>query len=75
MAKAMILSQRLRMNKNGGEVTMEQDNYKKQIIKYISSDEKFITVKGQPGSGKTLLIYDIAKYFSDSKYSENNTNK
>ena len=29
MAKAMILSQRLRMNKNGGAVTMEQDNYKK----------------------------------------------
>lgn len=45
-------------------LTVEQDQYKKKIIKDIETDNKqFIVVKGQPGSGKTLLIYDLAEYF------------
>jgi len=49
-------------------LTTEQDQFKKKILKDIEIDHKqFIVVKGQPGSGKTLLIYDLAEYFSTKK--------
>jgi len=49
-------------------LTTEQDQFKKIIIKDIESNNKqFIVVKGQPGSGKTLLIYDLAEYFSNNR--------
>ncbi|MCT3845066.1 DUF2075 domain-containing protein [Elizabethkingia anophelis] len=49
-------------------LTTEQDQFKKKIIKDIEVNKRqFIVVKGQPGSGKTLLIYDIAEYFSKNR--------
>ncbi|WP_166668253.1 DNA/RNA helicase domain-containing protein [Epilithonimonas xixisoli] len=49
-------------------LTADQDEHKRKIINDIEKDNKrFIVVKGQPGSGKTLLIYDIAKYFINKK--------
>lgn len=49
-------------------LTGEQDQFKRKIIKDIEIDNKqFIVVKGQPGSGKTLLIYDLAEYFARKK--------
>jgi tRNA A37 threonylcarbamoyladenosine biosynthesis protein TsaE len=49
-------------------LTGEQDQFKKKIIRDVEIDNKqFIVVKGQPGSGKTLLIYDLAEYFARKK--------
>lgn len=48
-------------------LTQEQDQYKREILKNIENGEKFIVLKGQPGSGKTLLLYDIAKRVMQTK--------
>lgn len=49
-------------------LTQEQDEFKKSIIKKFEIDNKqFAVVKGEPGSGKTLLTYDLAEYFSSTK--------
>lgn len=49
-------------------LTSEQDQFKSKIIKDVEVDnQQFIVVKGQPGSGKTLLIYDLAEYFTGQK--------
>lgn len=47
-------------------LTQEQGDVKRNIIKEIVKfKKKNIVVKGQPGSGKTLLIYDLAKHFTE----------
>jgi DNA polymerase III delta prime subunit len=40
-----------------------QENKKKQILDYIASknEERFFGLTGGPGTGKTLLLYDIAQ--------------
>ncbi len=47
-------------------LTENQENIKKAAINYITnnSDERFAGITGGPGTGKTLLIYDIAKELS-----------
>lgn len=47
----------------------QQENIKSSIMKKIneSSSYDLITVMGSAGSGKSLLIYDIAKELSDKK--------
>ena len=49
-------------------LTENQSTIKKNIIDYISSikTERFIGLTGGPGTGKTLLIYDIAKELQQS---------
>jgi hypothetical protein len=43
-------------------LTTHQENIKKTILEQINSpDTSIISVKGKAGTGKTLLIYDIAK--------------
>lgn len=44
-------------------LTHQQEDVKDQIIKYLAGPKaaKFISVIGSAGTGKTLLIYDIAK--------------
>jgi len=49
-------------------LTGEQDQFKREIIRDIAiSKKQFIVIQGQPGSGKTLLIYDLAEYFAKQK--------
>lgn len=45
-------------------LTNQQDNIKKQIIKQINTPSTggFIAITGSAGTGKTLLIYDIASH-------------
>lgn len=50
-------------------LTDQQEEFKDQIIKHIqtSCENKkayFCQIGGKPGTGKTLLLYDIAKYLS-----------
>lgn len=49
-------------------LTDHQVNIKKEILKSIESGYGFYSIEGPPGSGKTLLTYDIAKeYINQSK--------
>lgn len=52
-------------------LTQQQEDYKNQVLKIIENKLpttfQFISVKGSPGTGKTLLIYDIAKELSTQK--------
>lgn len=47
-------------------LTENQENIKKEAIHYIASQsiDRFIGITGGPGTGKTLLTYDIAKDLS-----------
>ena len=49
-------------------LTENQENIKKQILKVIdnSNKETFIGLTGGYGTGKTLLVYDIAKQLSQN---------
>lgn len=44
-------------------LTENQTNIKNKIMKYIKTTdlERFVGITGGPGTGKTLLIYDLAK--------------
>ncbi|MGM9949464.1 MAG: ATP-binding protein, partial [Lysinibacillus sp.] len=43
-------------------LTAQQSTFKREILDYPPVDEPtFITLEGGPGTGKTLLLYDIAK--------------
>ncbi len=48
-------------------LTDQQQSIKDKIIKYIKSNsaERFVALTGGPGTGKTLLTYDIAKELSE----------
>ncbi len=45
-------------------LTDHQTDIKKDILKVFSSDlSEFISIVGKPGTGKTLLTYDLANYY------------
>jgi DNA polymerase III delta prime subunit len=50
-------------------LTQQQEDYKNQILNIISNKRsdlhQFFSIKGSPGTGKTLLLYDIAKKLCD----------
>lgn len=47
-------------------LTENQENIKKDILSYIGSysSDRFVGLSGGPGTGKTLVIYDLAKELS-----------
>ena len=47
-------------------LTDHQEDIKKRILKTINSDFSFSCLTADAGTGKTLLLYDIAKKFYDS---------
>ena len=48
-------------------LTNQQEEIKSNILKKTEaiSEYVFISIKGEAGTGKTLLLYDVAKYFSN----------
>ncbi|MEL3961477.1 ATP-binding protein [Lysinibacillus endophyticus] len=45
-------------------LSAQQSTYKREILNLIPTDKtSFIVIEGGPGTGKTLLTYDIAKEF------------
>lgn len=50
-------------------LTSQQDDIKSRIMKKVnnSNTHNFISIKGSPGTGKTLLVYDIARELSTIK--------
>lgn len=49
-------------------LTNQQEDIKAQILKLIDNKlPVFISITGGPGTGKTLLTYDIVKYVKDNK--------
>ena len=49
-------------------LTQQQEYYKKQILELLDSkkDMRFYHLTGRPGTGKTLLLYDLAKVLSQN---------
>ncbi|MCM3090211.1 DUF2075 domain-containing protein [Cytobacillus sp. AMY 15.2] len=52
-----------RFNNGSYFLTKQQQEFKDVIIK---SSSQFIILEGLPGTGKTLLLYDLAKEFSET---------
>ncbi|MFI8688541.1 DNA/RNA helicase domain-containing protein [Rossellomorea sp. NPDC077527] len=52
-----------RFNKGSYFLTKQQQKFKGEILK---SSSQFIILEGLPGAGKTLLLYDLAKEFSEN---------
>lgn len=50
-------------------LTSQQSDIKRDILKSIITRPfyKFVSIKGSPGTGKTLLVYDIAKELVNSE--------
>lgn len=50
-------------------LTENQENIKKVILEYVCTNTqgRFAGITGGPGTGKTLLIYDIARELSNSR--------
>lgn len=49
-------------------LTDHQNSIKKDIINlFTSSSAEFVSVIGNPGTGKTLLTYDIANHYINNK--------
>lgn len=48
-------------------LTENQENIKKRILKEIEEKSNKIGLTGGPGTGKTLLLYDMAKDFAKDK--------
>lgn len=49
-------------------LTNPQEDKKREFFRVIDTDCKFIGVKGEPGTGKTLMTYDIAKDLQSKGY-------
>ncbi|WLH87905.1 DUF2075 domain-containing protein [Pseudomonas sp. FP453] len=51
-------------------LTHQQEEHKRQIVKSIEGFAKahFVSVTGSAGTGKTLLVYDIAKELQNAEY-------
>jgi molybdopterin-guanine dinucleotide biosynthesis protein len=51
-------------------LTHQQEEHKRQIIKSIEGSTKahFVSVTGSAGTGKTLLVYDVAKELQNAEY-------
>lgn len=49
-------------------LTDQQQNFKKEIINLISNTKQylFLGITGGPGTGKTLLTYDLVKYYKNT---------
>lgn len=45
-------------------LTGQQDNFKKEIIENIKKKKSLWSISGDAGTGRTLLLYDIAKTLS-----------
>lgn len=50
-------------------LTEHQENIKKSVLAYVETDTqgRFAGITGGPGTGKTLLIYDIARKIAKTK--------
>lgn len=50
-------------------LTEHQENIKKQVLSYVETNTqgRFAGITGGPGTGKTLLIYDIAREIAKTK--------
>lgn len=50
-------------------LTEHQENIKKAVLSYVKTNTqgRFAGITGGPGTGKTLLIYDIARKIAESK--------
>ncbi len=49
-------------------LTNQQEQIKNKVIGTITNDKKIWGIRGSAGTGKTLLLYDIAKKISETKY-------
>lgn len=47
-------------------LTEHQQNIKQDILK--NEDNKFFAIEGKPGTGKTLLLYDVIKEYADEYF-------
>lgn len=50
------------------QLTTGQENALKQLIDFSESSDKFITLQGYAGTGKTATIGYLAKYLKDKKF-------
>ena len=48
-------------------LTNQQESIKKRILDGFSEDDKLWGISGGAGTGKTLLLYDIARYLSNGR--------
>lgn len=48
-------------------LTNQQESIKKSILEGLTEDDRLWGVRGGAGTGKTLLLYDIAKFLSNDK--------
>lgn len=51
-------------------LTHQQEEYKRKIVKSIEASTKahFVSITGSAGTGKTLLVYDVAKELQGAGY-------
>ncbi len=53
--------------KNEYFLTREQDEIKRDVLKNLKNEsQRYFVVKGEAGSGKTLLIYDLARVIMEN---------
>lgn len=48
-------------------LTHHQEEIRKEVIKLSNNSNNIFCIKGKPGTGKTLLVYDLAKYYIEDK--------
>lgn len=48
-------------------LTQEQEDVEQKVIKHINDGNKLFLITGEAGSGKTLLVYHLAKMYSKIK--------
>lgn len=47
-------------------LTVQQTTFKKEILNTPTPPENWLAIEGGPGTGKTLLTYDLAKHYINS---------